>query len=52
MMLKNDFIAAYQWMFGSTKEQAKLAYKASDKVQIEAIINAWKAQMKSAFYND
>ncbi len=54
--LKNRFIEAYCWMFGSSKKHAGIiydnAYKLNQFDYIGAIIDAYENQTKTAFYCD
>lgn len=50
--MKEDFIKAYIYMYGSTKKKALEVYNSTDKDYISAIIYAFKRNAKEGFYHD
>lgn len=51
-MYKDDFVKAYIYCFGSTKKEALQVFKITDKKYQNAIIECFKHDVHSAFYND
>lgn len=51
-MYKDDFINAYIYAFGSTKKEALQIWKTTDAKYYNAIIEGFKNDVQSAFYND
>lgn len=52
MDMEREFIGAYIAAYGSTEEQAKMAYKYSDAGYISAVIDAFEIDGKGAFLDD
>lgn len=50
--MKEDFIKAYVYMYGSTKKKALEVFKTADKSYISAIVYAFKRNAQAAFYED
>ncbi len=50
--MKNDFISAYIYAYGSTKKEAEKAYKTASPEYIAAIIEGHKRDARAGFYND
>lgn len=51
-MYKNDFVKAYMYCYGSTKKEALQVFKTTNKKYQDAIIECFKHDARSAFYND
>lgn len=51
-MYKNDFIKAYTYCYGSTKKEALQVWKITDTKYHNAIIEGFKNNVRSSFYND
>ena len=50
--MKEDFIKAYTYMYGSTKKKAFEIYRTADKSYISTIVSAFKCDAQKTFYND
>ena len=50
--MREQFIEAYQWFFGSSKKEAIEAYKNSTKEYQAVIIEVWKRHLYNTFFND
>lgn len=54
--MKKDFIAAYTWMYGSTKKQAEGAYRRAMEIAdygyVKEIINCFENNAKKEAYAD
>ena len=54
--MKNDFINAYTWMYGSTKKKAegvfRRAMEIADYGYIKEIIACFESNAKKSFYAD
>lgn len=50
--VKKRFIAAYCWMFGTTKTEAEKVYKTSTREYIDAVIITYDAQCRLIFCFD
>ncbi len=51
---KEKFIPAYMWMFGVSKKQANIIWKAvkTRTKYVDAIITTWEDNARKEFYND
>lgn len=49
---KYDFVTAYTYSYGSTKKEALQVWKTTDTKYHNAIIEGFKNDARSAFYND
>lgn len=54
--MKQDFIIAYTWMYGSTKSEASRTYakamEIADYSYIKEIISCFKDNARRSFYDD
>lgn len=50
--MKKEFINAYCYLYGATKEQAKRVYKTTDIKYIQAVIDSYNFDVKKSFLND
>lgn len=50
--MKEKFIEAYIWIFGSTIKSATEVYKKAEKNYIQEIFVQCKNQFRKSFYND
>ena len=50
--MKNDFINAFIYCYGSTRKDAEKAYKNATPEYIQAIIDSMKQDARGAFYQD
>ena len=47
-----SFIQAYRYLYGATIEQAEKAYKAAEPSYTWTVVDSWKYDARSSFYND
>lgn len=54
--MKNDFIAAYTWMYGESKKKAEAVYRRAMEIAdygyVKEIINCFENNAKNATYAD
>lgn len=54
--IKRDFVAAYTWMYGSTKKEAETAFRKAAEIAdygyVKEIIACFEGNAKRSFYED
>ena len=50
--IRDEFVKAYQWSFGSTKKEALERYKGASPEFIYELIRGFIDNAKKAFYDD
>ena len=50
--MKESFIKAFTWYYGSTRKEAGKMYREVNSDYINAIITAYRNECKKSFYND